>query len=91
MTRQEKLEGIAPSIPELDNLIEELNDVRSSRISFGKKEGELAASLLSRMHENNLTRYGDEEEGTFAEIIPGEEKVKVRKPKKQDENGEAGN
>ena len=90
MARQEKLDGIAPTIPELDDLIEELNDVRSSRISFGKKEGELASSLLLRMHEHNLTTYGDEEEGTFAQIIAGEEKVKVRKPKKQDEDEEAG-
>ena len=56
--------------------------MRSSRISLTKKEMELAALLLVRMHENNLTTYGDEEEGIFAEIVPGEEKVKVRKSKK---------
>jgi len=86
MAKQEHLPGDDfQNIPELDDLIEQLNDHRTKRLSHGAEETRLQASLLSAMHRHKLTTYGDQELDCFAEIVPGEEKVKVRSKKKDDE------
>lgn len=79
MQKQENLPGEEfETIPELDDLIAVLNDHRTKRLHHLSEEKKASDSLLAAMHRHKVTTYGDKEIGTFAEIVPGEEKVKVK-------------
>lgn len=74
-----------PSIPEIDDAANELQEVRSSRMALTTRETDLADSLLLLMHKHKLKVYEYEGKTVSIESL---EKVKVKKPKSES-NGEA--
>lgn len=89
MAKQQSLGEGFGSIQELDDLIEVLQTERTTRLHHLAEERKHAALLIAAMHRHHLTTYGDKDIGTFAEIVQGDEKIKVRTSKKgvEDEDG----
>jgi hypothetical protein len=81
--KQERLPGTHGGIPELEELGFEYAALRDKRMQILKEEVELKKKTLAAMKKNNLMSY------IYGEIeivrIPGEEKLKVRSNKQEEE------
>lgn len=67
-------------------------EVRDARMELTKKEVDAQAKLLVAMKANRLSRYRCEREDLEVEIVPENEKAKVRKvapPEADDDAGDA--
>lgn len=77
-------------IPELEELASEYVDIRDERIALNRRESELKKKLRAAMKQHNRVRYAND--GVEIELIPpaGEDdvKVKVKKPKHVDDDGD---
>lgn len=69
-------------IAELDDAAETYADLRDRRMATGLKEQEAQAELMALMKKHKLKTY-TLPDGRKVEVVPGEEKVKVRKPEKE--------
>lgn len=78
-------EGVSPvKIKAVDTAFDELIGARSKRMSWGEKEGEASAALVTLFHKHNLKVYVfDDKNYTLKQI----EKIKLA-PKEEEENGE---
>jgi hypothetical protein len=84
--RQERLPGTEGVIQELEELGYEYAALRDQRMDLTKQEVDLKNRLLEAMHKNNLTSY--QYQDIEVEIIPGEEKLKVKVDKIKDHDNE---
>jgi len=57
MAKQQRLEGVIDSIPELDSLIDQLKDVQDQRMDLTKQEKELRVMVGGALHRHELTEY----------------------------------
>ena len=84
--KQTKLPGTEPKThPDIVNAAEAYVEVRDERCELSKRESERAGVLLGAMKKHGLSHYVLDD-GARVEIVPGADKVKVRKPK--DESGD---
>ena len=58
---------------------ETYREVRDERMELTEREVEAKADLMAAMKKHGLQKYVDEDAEIEAEIVPGEETVKVRK------------
>lgn len=79
--RQGYLETMEPPrLPELESAAEDYADKRDARMAKWEKEKEAQAVLKELMDRHELKVY-ELPDGRKVEVVPGEEKVKVRRPK----------
>lgn len=79
--KQQKIPGTESKVhPDIVNAAESYVEVRDERCELSKRESERAGVLLEAMKRHGLTTYALED-GTRVEVVPGADKVKVRKPK----------
>jgi len=86
--RQAKLPGTEPAEhPDVVNAAEAYVEVRDQRCEMSKRESERAGVLLAAMKKHGLSTYALED-GSRVEVVPGADKVKVRKPRDEAEDDE---
>lgn len=73
---QARLPGTEGVIQELEALGYEYAALRDQRMELTRQEVDLKKKLLEAMHNNNLTTY--QYQDIEVEIVPGEEKIKVK-------------
>lgn len=81
--KQENLPGVETGFPELEVIGIEYASIRDERMKLMTREVELNQQAIEAMHKHSLTTY--KVEGLTMEIVPGEEKLKVRSEKTQEE------
>jgi hypothetical protein len=84
--KQDRLPGTEDAaIAELESAAESYAETRDERVALLAEEVEQKAQLLALMHKFKRTHY--EHNGVEVDVVPEGEKlkVKIRKPKEQDE------
>lgn len=86
--KQTKIPGTSPDVhPDIVNAADAYVQVRDERCDLSKQESERAGVLLSAMKKHGLSFY-PLEDGSRVEVVPGADKVKVRKPRDESEGDE---
>jgi hypothetical protein len=75
--RQQKLPGTPAGIPELEEIGIEVASIDEESWKLRGRREFLVKKGLEEMHKNNVTKY--EVEGITLELVPGVDKLKVRK------------
>jgi len=74
--KQDRLPGVEGGIPELEQLGYEYHGIRTDRQKLLTQEVDLKKRTLEAMHRHNLTSYKYED--LVMNIVPGDEKLKVK-------------
>lgn len=82
--KQGRLPGVEGSIAELEQLGFEYAAIRDRRMEALKDEVELKGKILQAMRKHKKTQYIYQD--LMIQIVPGEEKLKVKVAKEEDED-----
>jgi hypothetical protein len=90
--RQQEIPGTErKAIAEIDSAAEAYIEVRDERMVLTKQEVEKKGELMDAMRKHKLDTYCDENAvpALLVTLVPGEDKVKVRRAEDEDEGAES--
>lgn len=86
MARTPNLPGVEENVPEeVADAAKALGDCRRKWMKLGDKHVELRDDLLAKMKEHKVKRYVDHEEGFEYEMVKGDDKIRMKKLKDEEE------
>lgn len=87
--RTQPLPGMEEEVPEeVADAAKALGDCRRKWMKLGEKQIELSAAMIEKMREHKVKRYVDHDEGFEYTRVPGDEKIKMKRVKEEEEGAE---